>query len=75
MAISPINLRGALMALAGFSIFSTNDVMIKFLGSHYSAFQTIFYSTLLGFPFVALLLMSDRTESRSFSSAFGNPST
>ena len=62
MAISPINLRGALMALAGFSIFSTNDVMIKFLGAQYNPFQTIFFSTLLSFPFVALLLMSDRTE-------------
>ena len=62
MAISRTNLRGALMALAGFSIFSTNDVMIKFLGGQYNPFQTIFFSTVLSFPFVAVLLMSDRTE-------------
>lgn len=62
MAVSKMNLRGALMALGGFSIFSTNDVMIKFLGGQYSPFQTIFFSTILGFPLISILLMRDRTE-------------
>lgn len=62
MAVSKMNLRGALMALGGFSIFSTNDVMIKFLGEQYSPFQTIFFSTILGFPLISILLMRDRTE-------------
>lgn len=62
MALSPTNLRGALLALGGFTIFSTNDVMIKFLGGQYSPFQTIFFSTIFSFPLVAILLMRDRTE-------------
>ena len=62
MAISPTNLRGAAMALGGFTIFSVNDVAIKFLGGQYSPFQIIFYSTLLGFPLISILLMRDRTE-------------
>jgi S-adenosylmethionine uptake transporter len=62
MAVSPMKLRGALLALGGFSVFSSNDVVIKFLGGQYSPFQTIFFSTILGFPLVSILLMRDRTE-------------
>ena len=62
MAVSPTNLRGALLALSGFVLFSTNDVMIKFLGGIYDPFQTIFFSGVLGFPLIAVLLLSDRTE-------------
>ncbi len=62
MAVSPTNLRGALLALAGFVLFSTNDVMIKFLGGVYNPFQTIFFSGVLGFPLIAVLLLGDRTE-------------
>lgn len=62
MPMSPSNLRGALMALLAFGLFSTNDVIIKFLGGTYSLFQTIFFSTLLSFPMMALMLLSDRTD-------------
>ena len=62
MAVSPTNLRGALLALGGFTLFSTNDVMIKYLGAQYSPFQTIFFSTIFGFPLLSILLMRDRTE-------------
>lgn len=62
MPVSPSNLRGALMALLAFGLFATNDVIIKFLGGTYSPFQTIFFSTLLGFPLMALALLGDRTD-------------
>lgn len=56
------NSKGALLALAAFGIYATHDVVIKFLGSDYSAFQIIFFSGLLGFPLITLMLMSDRTD-------------
>ena len=62
MAVNPSNLRGALLSLAAFGIYATHDVVVKFLGESYSAFQTIFFSGLLGFPLVTMMLMSDRTD-------------
>ncbi len=56
------NLRGALLSLAAFGVYATHDVVVKFLGESYSAFQTIFFSGLLGFPLVTMMLMSDRTD-------------
>ncbi|QCO56995.1 DMT family transporter (plasmid) [Pseudorhodobacter turbinis] len=56
------NLRGALMALAAFAIYSTHDVFVKFLGAHYSPVQIVFFSVLLGFPLVALMLIGDRND-------------
>ncbi len=56
------NLRGALTALAAFGIFATHDVAIKVLGAQYSAFQLVFFSVLLGFPIVTVMLMRDRTD-------------
>ncbi len=56
------NAKGALYALAAFGIYATHDVVIKFLGSDYTSFQIIFFSGLLGFPLITLMLMSDRTD-------------
>lgn len=56
------NARGALFALLAFGIFATHDVVVKFLGEHYSAFQIVFFSGLLGFPIVTMMLMNDRTD-------------
>lgn len=53
------NLRGALYGLAAFALFSTHDVVVKILGSVYSTFQIIFFSVLLSFPLVMLMLMRD----------------
>jgi drug/metabolite transporter (DMT)-like permease len=55
------NLKGILFALLAFAIFATHDVIIKTLGSSYSPFQLIFFSVLLSFPLVTLLLMRDAT--------------
>lgn len=56
------NLKGALLALLAFAIYATHDVVIKFLGSDYTSFQIIFFSGLLGFPLITIMLMSDRTD-------------
>ena len=56
------NLRGALLSLASFGVYATHDVLVKFLGSSYSAVQLIFFAGLMGFPLVTMMLMSDRTD-------------
>ena len=56
------NLKGALLALTSFGIFATADVIVKYLGASYSVFQNIFFSTLFGFPLVAMMLMGDQRD-------------
>lgn len=53
------NARGAVLALIAFGIYATHDVVIKYLGAHYSPFQTIFFSTLMSFPLATFMLMRD----------------
>jgi len=55
------NIKGILTALAAFAIFSIHDVVVKFLGGLYSPFQIIFFSTLLSFPLITMMLMRDPT--------------
>lgn len=55
-------LRGARLSRAAFGIYATHDVVVKFLGHPYSAFQIIFFSGRLSFPFVSVLLMSDKRD-------------
>lgn len=54
-------LRGIILSLLAFAIFATHDVFIKYLGASYSAFQLIFFSSLLSFPLATLMLMRDST--------------
>lgn len=56
------SLRGALLALVAFGIFATHDVIVKTLGADYSPFQIVFFSVLLGFPLVTIMLMRDATD-------------
>lgn len=53
------NLRGALFGLLAFGIFSTHDIIVKYLGGTYSPFQIVFFSVLFGFPIVTFLLLRD----------------
>ncbi|MCT8161932.1 DMT family transporter [Pseudoruegeria sp. SHC-113] len=53
------NVTGALFALAAYGIFSTHDVIVKFLGGTYTPFQILFFSGLLGFPLLVLMLIGD----------------
>ena len=64
MAIAQSNLRGALLSLVAFGIYATNDVIVKYLGSNasYHPFQTIFFSGLMGFPLMTILMMSDKSD-------------
>ena len=62
MPVPQSNLRGALLSLAAFGVYASNDVIVKFLGASYSPFQTIFFSVLMGFPLVTVLMMTDRSD-------------
>ena len=55
------NAKGALLALLTFGVYSTHDVIVKFLGADYSPFQIVFFSVLLSFPLVSLMLIRDTT--------------
>lgn len=55
-------IKGALLSLAGFATYASHDVVIKFLGADYSALQILFFSGLMGFPLVTLMILSDRTD-------------
>jgi len=56
------NLRGALLALMSMGIYSTHDVIIKYLGGSYPALQILFFSALFSFPPIAVLLLRDPTH-------------
>lgn len=56
------NVQGALFALLAFGIFATHDVFIKILGGTYSPVQILFFSGLLSFPLLTLMLIGDSTK-------------
>ena len=56
------NAKGAGLALLAFGLFATHDVAVKILGGHYATFQIVFFSVLLSFPLVVLMLMRDTHE-------------
>lgn len=62
MASAPVqshNTKGAFLGLAAFAVFSIHDVIIKQLGGTYSTFQIVFYSALLTFPLLTLVMIGD----------------
>ncbi len=61
-SVGKSNLRGVLLALAAFGLFATHDVFVKFLGAKFAPFQIVFFSVLLSFPLVTLMLMRDATK-------------
>ncbi len=56
------NLRGALLSLAAFGAYATHDVVVKLLGETFTSFQIMFFSGLMGFPLVTMMLMGDRRD-------------
>ena len=63
MALSPAptqNTKGALLGLVAFGVFSVHDVIIKQLGATYSTFQIVFFSALLTFPLLTLIMIGDK---------------
>ena len=61
MPINRSNLKGAACALGAFALYATHDVFVKTLGGTFAPFQIVFFSTLLSFPLVTLMLMRDQT--------------
>jgi S-adenosylmethionine uptake transporter len=55
-------LRGALLSLVAFGFYATHDVVVKLLGADYTAFQIMFFSGLMGFPLVTIMMMGDRRD-------------
>lgn len=53
------NVKGAVLALIAFGLYSTHDVFIKTLGATYSPIQIVFFSVLLSFPLATIMLMRD----------------
>ena len=53
------NAKGAAMALVGFGVFATHDVIVKTLGERFEPFQIVFFSVLFSFPLVTLLMVRD----------------
>lgn len=56
------NVKGAVLALIAFGLFSTHDVFIKTLGATYSPIQIVFFSVLLSFPLATIMLMRDSKQ-------------
>lgn len=56
------NMRGATYALGAFALFSSHDVVVKYLGASFSPMQIVFFSVLLSFPLASLMLMRDRSD-------------
>ncbi|MFW8633549.1 DMT family transporter [Cribrihabitans pelagius] len=56
-----MNTKAALIALLAYAIFSTHDVVVKFVSAEMSAFQIVFFSSLLSFPLLTLLMVRDAT--------------
>jgi len=50
---------GPLMALMGFALYATHDVLIRILGETYSVFQIMFYMGLFSFPLLVVVLIRD----------------
>lgn len=54
------NLTGAIFGLTAFAVFSTHDVIVKHLGATYSTFQIVFFTALMSFPILTLVLIRDQ---------------
>lgn len=57
-----MQIKAVLMALLAFAIFSTHDVIVKYLGVTFSPFQIVFFSGLFSFPLITLMLVRDPTQ-------------
>lgn len=50
---------GAGFGLLGFAVFAVHDVIVKHLSTNLSTFQIVFFSALLSFPIITLVLIRD----------------
>ncbi len=56
-----MNAKATLYALLAYGIFSTHDVIVKFVSDTQSAFQIVFFSCLLSFPLLTVMMVRDKT--------------
>lgn len=56
-----MNAKATLYALLAYGIFSTHDVIVKFVSETQSAFQIVFFSCLLSFPLLTVMMVRDKT--------------
>ena len=56
------NIKGALFALCAFAIYAIHDVLVRVIGGSFSPFQTLFFTSLLSFPLLTLVLVQDSTK-------------
>lgn len=56
------NAKGALLGLAAMAVYAAHDVVVKVLGTSYSAVQILFFAALLSFPVLTVILLRDRRE-------------
>lgn len=64
MSILTANVRGVLLGLAGFGLFSVADGTIKFLGGTYHPVQIVAFASLFTLPLVGLLWLKTRARLR-----------
>lgn len=64
MSILSANVRGVLLGLAGFGLFSVADGTIKFLGGTYHPVQIVAFASLFTLPLIGLLWLKDRGRLR-----------
>ncbi|WBU64265.1 DMT family transporter [Paracoccus aerodenitrificans] len=57
---APGNLKAIGFALMSMGVFATHDVIIKLLGAYYPSLQVLFFSSLLSFPLVSLILLQEK---------------
>ncbi len=57
-----MNFKAVLLAFAGFACFSTHDVIVRHLGGSYSPVQILFFTSLMSFPLVTIMLVRDPTQ-------------
>ncbi|WBU53371.1 DMT family transporter [Paracoccus sp. SCSIO 75233] len=55
------NIRGIGFALLSMGAFATHDAVIKTLGAYYPSLQVLFFSSLLSFPLISMILVQERT--------------
>ena len=56
------NVKGAVFALCGFAIFAIHDVLVRIVGGSFSPFQMLFFTSLLSFPLLTIVLVQDSTH-------------
>jgi len=55
------NLRGAFLSLMSMGLYSTHDAIVKVLGVTFTPMQIVFFSALISFPLLVVVLLRDQS--------------